>query len=145
MASFLLAAVKRQIAAAAVVLALVMVMVGLALVGLVAFALAIYHHFLPDLGPELAWWSSGAIFLVAAGVVALVLIWRLSGRERHVSGGAPDRDGPALALEATELLRQQLPQAAVPATVVALLAGIAVGLNPEMVRQLIASLRRRPD
>lgn len=145
MPSFLLAVVKRQVAAVAVVLALVMVMMALALVALVAFALAIYHRFLPDLGPELAWWLSGAIFLVAAGIVGLVLIWRLSGRGRPASSPVPAHDGQALALQATELLRQQLPRSAVPATVVALLAGIAVGLNPEAVRQLVTGLRRRPD
>lgn len=142
-------AVKRQIVAAAVAVVLFVFVVLLCFVALGAFALALYHRLLPDFGPESAWWISGGLFLAAALLVGAVLLWRLGGRPADGPGpahrhGAAER-APALALEMAELLREQLPRNAVPATLLALVAGVAVGLNPQAVRGLVDSLRRKAD
>lgn len=145
MATFLPRFIKRQVATAAVAFALMALMGALGLAALAAFALALYHRLLPDYGPELAWWISGGILLATALLVGAVLMWRLghhSGPERRAE--LPE-GMPALAVQMTELLKEQLPRNAVPATVLALLAGVAVGLNPEAVRGLVEGLRRKPD
>ena len=140
----ILGAVKRQIAAAVTAAVLLAILTALAFIALGAFAFAIHHHFRPEFGAEVAWWISGGIFLILAILIGAVLYWRLRGRSGHLHRAETDA-GPEAALQLAALLRDELPRNAVPATVLALVAGIAVGLNPQALRVLMDSLSRKRE
>jgi hypothetical protein len=138
-------AVKRRISAVVLAVALLPLLLAFFLVALGAFASALYYHWLPTHGPEVAWWISGAIFLCIALVIGAVLWWRLrSAGTKPAHSEQPAETAPDMAMQLAGLLRNELPRNAVPATVLALVAGVAVGLNPQAVRAVIDSVTRKP-
>jgi hypothetical protein len=101
---------------------------------------------LPVHGPAVAAWIAGAVFLAAATVVAAIACIRL---KRAIGAQAPKPTQQAaatdLALAIAGAIQSELPKNAVPATLVALLGGVAVGLNPQAARSLLEGLTRKPS
>jgi hypothetical protein len=133
---------SRQVAAVSVGVGLFALTAALGVIAFGCAAVAIYHHLLPAHGPAVAAWIDGAIFLAAAALVAAVAWARL---KRSIGAEAPKPTGaasPDLALAIAGVLQEKLPKNAVPATLVALLGGLVVGLNPQVAQSLVESLAR---
>ena len=136
----------RQVAALSIGIGLLALMAALGAIALGCAAVAIYHHLLPVHGPAVAAWISGGVFLAAAALVAAAAWARL---KRPSGAAAPKPTGEAstdIALAIAGALQEKLPKNAVPATLIALLGGLVVGLNPQVARSLVESLTRtRPQ
>jgi hypothetical protein len=136
----------RQAAAVSMGVGLLMLTAALGVVALSCAAVAIYHHMLPVHGPAVAAWIAGAVFLAAATIVAAIACIRL---KRAIGAAAPKPTQQAaatdLALAIAGAIQSELPKNAVPATLVALLGGVAVGLNPQAARSLLEGLTRKPS
>src|SRR3546814_17239420 len=81
---------------------------------------------------------TAAVYLVAALILGLIVRQRLAGpvevkpaTSASAAGGQTD-----LASMVALLVREELPKNAVPATLVALLGGVAAGVNPTAARNL---------
>ncbi len=144
--------VGRQAAGMAITGGLLLTTAALGFIALGCLAFALYFHLRPTAGAAVAACITAAVFLIAALIVALI------ARRRLVGGSAPEPattssgagSGQAdLAVIITHLLREELPKNAVPATLVALVGGIAAGLNPQaartVTRDLLDTLMRKPD
>lgn len=145
MTSFIPAMLARQVAAVSFGVGLLVLAALLAAVAFGCGAVAIYHHALPLYGPAVAAWISGAAFLVAAALIVALACLRL----KRAIGAGTAKPAPAassdLALAIAGAIQAELPKNAVPAALVALLGGVAVGLNPQAAQSLLEGLTRKPS
>jgi len=145
MTQFIPAMLTRQVAAVSLGVGLLVLAALLAAVAIACGAVAIYHHALPVHGPAEAAWISGGALLAAAALVGSIAWLRL----KRVFGSGPAKPAPApasdLALAIAGVIQAELPKHAVPAALVALLGGVAVGLNPQAAQSLLEGLTRKPS
>lgn len=142
--------VGRQAAGMAITGGLLLATAALGFIALGCLAFALYHYFLPTEGAVVAACITAGVFLAVAVIILLIIRHRLGGGTHHHDTATNAAPGQAdLAAAVGHLLRDELPKNAVPATLVALLAGMVAGLNPQatrnVTRDLLDTLVRKPD
>lgn len=145
------AAIRRQIAGVVACTALMAMAGALGLIALAAFAVALHLYLAPRLGAEVSALIGGGVFLAAALLVAALAYAQVRRWPRPMAAARPTPETPQareptadLAHHVAALVQEALPRHAVPATLIALLGGIAVGLNPRAAQNLIATLTSPP-
>lgn len=144
--------VGRQLAGLAVTGGLLLAAAALGLISLGCLAFALYFYLAPIHGSLHAAWITAAIYFGVAVILALIARQRLSGGTSEVSqaslGGSAGGQGDMASLMA-QVVREELPKHAVPATLVALVGGLAAGLNPtaaqNLARDVVEALTRKHD
>lgn len=144
--------VGRQAAGMAITGGLLLATAALGFIALGCLAFALFFYFLPTEGAAVAACITAGVFFAAALIGALIVRKRLVGSSAPETAPKPgDAPGQAadLGMLVAHLLREELPKNAVPATLVALVGGIAAGLNPQaardVTRDLLNTLVRKPD
>lgn len=138
------AIVGRQAVGMAITGGLLLAMAALGFIALGCFAFALYHYLLPMEGAVAAACITAGVFLAAALIILLIVRHRLTPAAQPEAAPASNIGGLTgqtdLGLVVAHLLRDELPKNAVPATLVALLGGVAVGVNPEAARNVTRDL-----
>src|SRR5690606_16718656 len=102
-------------------------------------AFALYFYLAPIHGSVHAAWITAAAYFGVAVILALIARQRLAGGSSEVrqAGLATPPGGQAdMASLMAQVVREELPKHAVPATLVALVGGLAAGLNPTAAQNL---------
>jgi hypothetical protein len=137
MRNLISAIVGRQAAGMAITGGLMLAVAALGFIALGWLGFALYRYLLPAEGAVVSACITAVVFLAAALILLLIARHRLSSDPRRQSPTAPDAGGqPDIAAIVTLLLRDELPKNAVPATLIALLGGVAAGVNPQAARNL---------
>lgn len=130
--------------------ALLLAMAALGFIALGCLAIALFHYLLPIQGSVNAACITAGVYFAAALVIGLIV------RRRLASPAEVKAAPPSAALGQTDFasmvavaLRDELPKNAVPATLVALLGGVAAGVNPtaarNLTRDVLETLIRKND
>lgn len=143
--------VGRQLAGLAITGGLLLGAAVLGFIALGCLAFALYFYLSPIHGSFHAAWITAAVYFGVAVILALIARQRLSGsaEAKPASLGAAPGGQADLASVMTQVVRDELPRHAVPATLVALVGGLAAGLNPtaahNLTRDVMEALTRKHD
>lgn len=139
------AIVGRQAAGMAITGGLLLTTAALGFIALGCLAVALYQYLLPQYGAVAAACLTAGAFALAALIVLLIVRRRLSAPVATTAAGEPASAGTDTAVLIGRLLQQELPKHAVSATVIALIGGVAAGLNPEATRNVARDILRALD
>ncbi len=134
----------REVAGLALTAGLLLAAAALGLVGLCCLAFALYLHLQAGYGALAAASITAAAFLAAALLLGILVRSRMGGSAAASAPAAPASGEGEVAAVLVALLQRELPKNAVPATVLALVGGVAAGLNPGALKQILGSLTERP-
>ena len=143
--------VGRQLAGLAITGGLLLAAAALGFIALGCLAFALYLYLSSIHGSVHAAWITAAVFFGVAVILALIARQRLSGpaEVKPASLGATPGGQADMASLMAQVVREELPRHAVPATLVALIGGLAAGLNPtaanNLTRDVVEVLTRKHD